>query len=136
MTFYKIIQDNKVIDVNNKFFRYQKKYFNIISSSPENAQLIQSSDGKEFYSTGWLKPLPEGISKKVVDAYIISEEEYNELNQQLQVSEEVFEVVQEDVALINDEPQIVEQPVEQVMNIRELYEKLQLLEKELQSLRK
>lgn len=140
MTFYKIIQDNKIIDVNYKFFRYQKRHLNIIACSPEEAQLIQSSDNKEFYSTEWLKPLPNGVHcHKIVQARIIAEDEYNELKKELEISEVLLEPAQPIASMSENEnidEQSIQAPIEQVVNIRELYEKLQLLEKELQSLKK
>jgi hypothetical protein len=50
MTFYKIIKDNKVIDVNNKFFRFLKKRLIPISCDSNDAEVVISSDGNKYYT--------------------------------------------------------------------------------------
>lgn len=50
MSFYKIIKDGQVIDVNNKFFKVLRKHLTPITCEVKDAELIQSSSG-EFYKT-------------------------------------------------------------------------------------
>ena len=137
MTFYKIIKDNKVIDVNNKFFRFLKKRLIPISCDSNDAEVVISSDGNKYYTADWMKPAPAQLNVELVKVFIISEEEYNSLKEQLELSEViVIEPVQEEEVITTTE--VLEQPreVEKVVNIRELYEEIRQLKEELKSLKK
>lgn len=134
MVYYKILKNNQVIDVNDKFFRYQRKHMNIVHCDENMAELIQSSDGNNFYMTEWTRPLPKGVHYDWVKAVIISEEEYNSLKEQLELKEAI--VVEPVVEPISNE--VIEQPreIEKVVNIRDLYEEIRQLKEELKSLKK
>jgi hypothetical protein len=134
MTYYKIIKDGMVVDVNNKFFRYQKKYMNIIQCDPKYAELIQSSDGKTFYGTGWLRPLPQGVSHSFIDAVLISEEEYLQLKEQLAQVEAIMEPVVEETPIEREEVQEI--PQETLLTISALYNKIKSLEEEIKNLKR
>lgn len=137
MTFYKIIKDNKVIDVNNKFFKFLKKRLIPISCDSNDAEVVISSDGNKYYTADWMKPAPAQLNVELVKVFIISEEEYNSLKEQLQLNETiVVEPVQEEIITAAG---IVEQPKEEtqkVVNIRDLYEEIRQLKEELKSLKK
>lgn len=137
MTFYKIIKDNKVIDVNNKFFKFLKKRLIPISCDSNDAEVVISSDGNKYYTADWMKPAPAQLNVELVKVFIISEEEYNSLKEQLQLNETVVvEPVQEEIITAAE---IVEQPKEEtqkVVNIRDLYEEIRQLKEELKSLKK
>lgn len=136
MVYYKILKNNQVIDVNYKFFRYQRKHMNLVHCEEGMGELIQSSDGKNFYMTEWTRPLPVGVHHEWIKAVIISEEEYNSLKEQLELNEVVVEVAQEETPVAASES--VEQPVEveQVVSIRDLYEEIKRLKEELNSIKK
>lgn len=137
MTFYKIIKDNKVIDVNNNFFKFLKKRLIPISCDSNDAEVVISSDGNKYYTADWMKPAPAQLNVELVKIFIISEEEYNSLKEQLQLNETiVVEPVQEEIITAAG---IVEQPKEEtqkVVNIRDLYEEIRQLKEELKSLKK
>lgn len=137
MTFYKIIKDNKVIDVNNKFFKFLKKRLIPISCDSNDAEVVISSDGNKYYTADWMKPAPAQLNVELVKIFIISEEEYNSLKEQLQLNETiVVEPVQEEIITAAG---IVEQPkkeTQKVVNIRDLYEEIRQLKEELKSLKK
>ncbi len=84
-----------------------------------------------------MKPAPAQLNVELVKVFIISEEEYNSLKEQLQLNEiVVIEPVQEEVITTTE---IVEQPkeeIQKVVNIRELYEEIRQLKEELKSLKK
>ena len=138
MTFYKIIKDNKVIDVNNKFFKFLKKRLIPISCDSNDAEVVISSDGNKYYTADWMKPAPAQLNVELVKVFIISAEEYNSLKEQLQLNETiVVEPVKEEVVVATNE--VVEQPkeeIQKVINIRELYEEIRQLKEELKSLKK
>ena len=137
MSYYKILKNNAVVDVNSTYFRYQRKRMNIINCSAEDAELIQSSDRKNFYTTGWLKPLPQGVQAEWVEAVLINKEEYDRLKEQLEIKDFIVE-----------EPEVVNEPIqeptgiidevksEKVVSIHDLYEEIRLLKEELNSLKK
>ena len=85
-----------------------------------------------------MKPAPAQLNVELVKVFIISEEEYNSLKEQLQLNETiVVEPVQEEVVVATNE--VVEQPkeeIQKVINIRELYEEIRQLKEELKSLKK
>lgn len=58
--YYKVIKDNKVIDVLDKliFLKYQKKHNRMLLSSEEEAQAILSSDGEHTWHTMFLDKIP------------------------------------------------------------------------------
>ena len=136
MFYYKMIKNNTVVDVNNIFFRYTKKHKNIIKCESTYAQLIQSSDGKNFYTTSWLCPTPEGVHPEYIEAVIISEEEYNSLKEQLSTQEAIIAAPLEVEESVEITEELIEQPIEKVVNIRELYEEIKQLRAELAALKK
>lgn len=139
MTYYKIIKDDKIIDVNNRFFRFLKKHLIPISCEVEDAEVVQSSDGLKYYTASWTKPAPAQLNVELVKVFIISEEEYNSLKEQLQLNEVVIvEPVQEEEK-VTTTAETIEQPKEEtqkVVNIRDLYEEIRQLKEELKSLKK
>ena len=79
--YYKIIKDNKIVDVNNQFFHHRKR--GPISDSPEKANLIRLSSG-EFCRAPWTAPLPEEADYyPLVNAVLIDEDEYLKLREEL-----------------------------------------------------
>ena len=137
MTFYKIIKDNKVIDANNKFFKFLKKRLIPISCDSNDAEVVVSSDGNKYYTADWMKPAPAQLNVELVKVFIISEEEYNSLKEQLELNEViVIEPVQTEETTTTE---VIEQPkeeIQKVVNIRELYEEIRQLKEELKSLKK
>lgn len=140
MTYYKIIKDDKIIDVNNQFFKFLKKHLIAVSCDPNVAEAIRSSDGK-FYTTNWLKPLPSEVQLETVKAVVILEEEYNLLKNRLSIEEVVIsqpvEITYESEE--TEKPVLVEvqeQEKQQVVSIRDLYEEIKRLKEELNSIKK
>ena len=112
---------------NNTFFCYLKKHKNIVKCDLKCAQLIQSSDGNNFYTTEWLCLLPEWANHERVQAELISEEEYLQLKEQLQV-QEVVEIPETKSEVIINEEEIVEMPQEQPMSAVEMRKRIIELE--------
>lgn len=108
--YYKIIRDNKIIDVNNQFFHYRKR--GPISIEPEKANLIRLSSG-DFCRAPWTAPLPEDVDfYPLVNAVLIEEDEYINLREELNLGP----IVQEEPVVIKEEVKetavqpIVEEP--------------------------
>lgn len=135
MTYYKIITNNLITDVACGFFKFQPPHYNIISCEEGEAELLQSSNEITFYTTDWLKPLPKNIKKQEVIAISIDESEYNELKMQLGKATSI--ALEEEIIIIPEE-ELAEPAQEEikVLTIAELYNKIALLEKEIQKLQK
>lgn len=135
MSFYKIIKDGQVIDVNNKFFKVLRKHLTPIACEVKDAELIQSSSG-EFYKTSWTNKLPDKLQVEQVIAVLISEEEYNSLKEQLGLDKIV--VVEKPITYNIEQEEVIQEPkrVEKVINIKDLYEEIRQLKEELKSLKK
>lgn len=139
MAYYKIIENEKIIDVNNEFFRFQKTHLNAVKCEPEVAEAVRSSDGEVFYTDNWLKPLPKGVVIKKAEIMLILEDEYNSLKEQLAVSKVVVPAPIENEQVVEEisfTPVIEEKPQEQVVSIRDLYEEIKRLKEELNSIKK
>lgn len=92
MHYYKVIANGTVIDVNFVFLKWQEKHKILIGCDAEDAHFIQSSDQKEVWRVPWLNPVPEGAREyETVNAVEITEEEYLELKEQLDLGNIVEE---------------------------------------------
>ena len=124
--YYKIIKDNKIVDVNNQFFHHRKR--GPISDSPEKANLIRLSSG-EFCRALWTAPLPEEADYyPLVNAVLIEEDEYLKLREELNLGPVIQEepvVIKEEAEKIPDQP-IVEEP--KVITAADLQAKIDQLE--------
>lgn len=124
--YYKIIKDNKIVDVNNQFFHHRKR--GPISDSPEKANLIRLSSG-EFCRATWTAPLPEEADYyPLVNAVLIGEDEYLKLREELNLGPVIQEepvVIKKEAAEIPDQP-IVEEP--KVITAADLQAKIDQLE--------
>ena len=135
MFYYKIIKDGVVVDVNNTFFRYQVRHKNIVECSSQSAQLVQSSDGKNFYHAEWLLPLPEGVDHEIAHVVIIDESEYAALKDSLKLNETIKVAEPIEAATVEEEV-VTEQPVETVMSAAEMRKRILELEALVQKLLK
>lgn len=124
--YYKIIKDNKIVDVNNQFFHHRKR--GPISDSPEKANLIRLSSG-EFCRASWTAPLPEEVDYyPLVNAILIEEDEYLKLREELNLGPIIQDepvVIKEEAAKIPDQP-VVEEP--KVITAADLQAKIDQLE--------
>lgn len=103
MMFYKIIQNNQVIDVNNQTFKAQKYPHILVPSNDFYCEYIMSSDGSQLYFTSWTAESKYPIDSAIyTDAIIIDEEEYLQLLDQLKINEKIqyIEKGEEEVEII------------------------------------
>ena len=79
--YYKVLEDNKVIDVLDhlSFVKYQEKHGIMVSCYEEDAQAIISSDGKHIWHVIGLYNIPvsgyDTVELEEIDKY-----EYDQLN--------------------------------------------------------
>lgn len=93
--YYKVIYNNKVIDVLDKivYCRYQLKHRILLLSDEKNAQGILSSDGETAYHLSSNNPFDVDIFKTVV-LEEIDEQEYKRLKMyNLNTPEEMAEYI-------------------------------------------
>lgn len=133
--FYKIIKDNKIVDVNNEFFKLQRKHNLLINTDYKHAEFICSSDGVNLYTTSWTsEPAYGNKNSQYVEAVLIDQDEYNQLKEELQLNHVVIQTIEdspEDVVVV--EPQKPERHVE-VLSLRRLEERVAQLEKIIEQL--
>lgn len=80
--YYKVIKDNKVIDVLNhlKYFKWQPKHKIMLLTDMSDAQVVLSSDESTFWHTETLYKLPDDAPKfEIVSLVPIEEHEYKQL---------------------------------------------------------
>ena len=78
--YYKVLQDNKVIDVLDRliFVKYQKKHDIMLLCDQSEAQAIVSSDGSYAWHVNWLYNIPVN-GYDTVELIEIDEYEYKQL---------------------------------------------------------
>lgn len=129
MTYYKILKNGMIVDVNHLFFRVQEKHKRIVACDSKYAELIGSSDGNEFYTAYGLrqpKYTPSGVEQ--VEMHFISEEEYNDLKAQLEDVKEIEPPVVEIEPVSISEPAVEKDP-DPIMTVAEMRTKIAKLEK-------
>lgn len=89
MAYFKIIQNDNVIDVGYVFLKWNKKYSQPYACDVQDAELVMSEVHYKVYHPEWLKKPPEeatGYEEAIVT--VINETEYRDLLDQLFTSEE------------------------------------------------
>ena len=80
--YYKVIKNNKVIDVLDhlKYFKWQSKHKIMILTDVSDAQVVLSSDESTFWHTETLYKLPNDAPEfEIVEIFSIDEHEYRQL---------------------------------------------------------
>lgn len=80
--YYKVIKDDKVIDVldNIVYLKYQIKNGIPLNATRQEAQLFLSSNGKNIWHDYSLRRLPKEVTKyETVELVVIDKEEYDKL---------------------------------------------------------
>lgn len=131
--FYKIIKNNKVIDVNYKLFAWDnKKKIMLMTNSLDNAQYIQSSNRSCFYLTRQLNGAPsEAPRLEVVDIEFIDAEEYSSLKEVLD-SGEIIDIPTRDENIKQTTFEVQEE--RKVVTIKDLVIYIQDFERKYQNL--
>jgi hypothetical protein len=84
MSFYKILADGKVLDVNDVFLRWQPRHGVMMICSPEKAQFVCPRDCSAYYHASWLNEPSEGaVYDGDIECEEIGETEYKELLEKL-----------------------------------------------------
>ena len=80
--FFKVVKDDKVIDVLDhlKYFKWQSKHKIMVLTDVSDAQVVLSSDESTFWHTETLYKIPDDAPKfEIVKIIPIEEHEYKQL---------------------------------------------------------
>ena len=80
--YYKVVKNNKVIDVLDhlKYFKWQSKHRIMLLTDVSDAQVVLSSDESTFWHTETLYKLPDDAPEyEIVELISIEEHEYKQL---------------------------------------------------------
>lgn len=130
--FYKIIKNNQVVDVNDVFLKEQKKHHILLATEPKYAEYLISSDATTLYETSWTVEHSSDIYQaEYIEAEIISEEEYKNLREQLQLDVIIEVVENEEVAesLIVEPTDVTPERKLEILSLQQLIKRVEELEK-------
>lgn len=120
--FYKLVDDKTIIGAvtSDDFRKYQVKHKRVLISDEENAQFVEYKD--VYYCDDWLRALPDGceIELTQVDIVRITEEEYNDLKEQLDegdfpTDDSLDEEIIIDEPVNDDEQEVVKKTAAQIL---------------------
>ena len=130
-TYYTIIKNNHIVDVNSIFLKWHKKHNMFLVCDPKDAHYIQSSDHSALYQVPWLNLLPEGAPQfEMVQSEIIDKNRYdmiyNKLLENQVLTVEIQKVdINEDIK--DDFDELIEDETP-VISMANLYAKMMELE--------
>lgn len=110
MTYFKVIQDNKVVSVGTVFLKWNIKRQRLFICDANDGEFVQSYDEKHIYHDSWLRPAPvEAGQHEEASVVIISSQEYEDL---LTILNE-GETVDYETPVVPKEPEEITQPTEE-----------------------
>lgn len=129
MNYFKMIRDNKIIDVGTTFIRLDKNHNILFVSDPDHAQFIESYDCKKIYHDTWLKSIRNtNINCEFANIVEIDKDEYDELVALLDDKEtiNVEDNNNEEIQIVEDTVEKDEQ-MEKPMSISEMRDRIKEL---------
>lgn len=139
MAYYKIINNNSIIDVNNIFYKVQRKPRMVVPCEPKECEYVVSSDGNTLYYSAWTRAsqYPISVATYVDVIELIDEKEYLKLKEELQVNQKPIEYIEVQEPVI-EEPEIItpisEEEKPEVLDMIAMKRKIIELEKLVQQL--
>ena len=96
MTFFKVIQDNKVVSVGTVFLEWNTKKHKMYVSTVDEGQFVQAYDESKVYRDAWMKYAPEEAGPfEYATVIVITQREYEDLKAMLDDKEEIVEALPE-----------------------------------------
>ena len=112
MTYYKIIQNEHVIDAGFTFLKWNERRQRLNLCNEDQAQFVQSYDQKRVFKDTWLKPCSENnIHFENAQILIITQEEFEDIRALLDGDEEI--------PVLSDSPEETVQIVEPAKPVEE-----------------
>lgn len=124
MTYYKIIQNNQVIDAGFVFLKWNERRQSYYIANIDEAQFAQSFDQTRVYRDGWLKPAPNATGFEDAEIVVIDKTEYEEIRALLDDGEKIELPEPEEVTETIIEKPDVKPISEQPMSISEMRQKI------------
>ena len=125
MTYYKIIQNDTVIDANCVFLRWIAKHRRLMVCEPKDAEFVQSYDQTKFYHDNWLRPAPAGVpAYESAQIIVIDATEYDEIRALLDDGEEVPHIPDDPEPPVPVDPDEPVNPDDRPMTIAEMRAKI------------
>ena len=126
MTYFKIIQNNQVIDAGFVFLKWNIPHHKLHTCDINEGQFVQNYKQNKVYSAVWLKPAPpEADTFELAEVIIVSRQEYYDIIAQLDEGEEIVEP-EEPVPVAPAEPEQEEAEEEAPMTIAEMRQVIKL----------
>lgn len=128
MKYFKIIKENKVIEVSTLLIRIDQNHNLPFSCEIDKAQFVQSRNGETLYHDSWLRSV-RNINFSYQDATIIEidQNEYEELEALLGDYETVDVELRPDTEVIEEQNFSTENIEEKPMSISEMRTKIEEL---------
>ena len=121
MTFFKIIQNEKVVNIGCVFLKWNEKRKKLYVCDVDDAQFVQTFDESNIYTASWLNPPPKEAGEfESAEVVVIDEAEFDELRELLSEGEEI--VVEQPAEQYVMPVTPAEQPEEKPMTIAEMRE--------------
>ena len=132
MAYFKIIQENQIVDAGSTFLRWSIKWQQLFDCDPEEAQFVQSNKAIVYHDE-WLRGSPEVVDS-VVEARIvvIEQNEYDEICELLG-DDQIIDIPVEEYP-IEVEPQQEEAPVEKQQTVTEMRETIKAQQEQISML--
>lgn len=133
MTYYKIIQNNQIVDAGFVFLKWNERRHRFNLCDENEAQFVQAYDQSKVFRDEWLKPIYEADVKfESAQVVIIDKNEYDEIRFSLDGDEilPVLPDVQEEQVVIEHEKPAEETP----MSISDMRRIIQEQQEQIQTL--
>lgn len=127
MTYYKIIQDNQVIDAGFVFLKWNERRHRLNLCDEGEAQFVQSYNQTKTYRDQWLKPIPEcNVKYEMAQVVVINKSEYDEIRNLLDGDEQipVLPDIPEEEKIVEPEKPVEETPLS-IADMRRLIQQQQ-----------
>ena len=133
MTFFKIIQNEQIVNVGCVFLKWNPVKRKMYISTVDDAQFVQTYDEKKIYKATWLNPAPEEAGNyEFAKVDIIDEAEFDELKELISEGETISE--EEPKEQYVHTVQHREEPEEKPMTIAQMREMIVEQQKQIETL--
>ena len=134
MAFYKVIQNNTIVDAGSTFIKISEKSGRLLICGPNRAHFVQSSNEQTLYHDYWLSAVPETFMDYVdASIVIIEEDEYRALKEQLENETEISVETEAEEPVVEAE---TPEPVPEPMSIADMRIIISAQQQEIEQLKK
>ena len=134
MTYYKIVEDGKIIAAGSTsdLRKVQAKHLILVTAGEDDAEFIQI--GEELYRDNWFAaPKYLELPYKAAKITVIDQEEYDSIKEAIRQDEEIFEVPEDDGSG-SDSSEAPDEGTEETETLPSARERLAQLEEQVETL--